>query len=425
MNRPSSVHIDDFAAPEFSAEIAAMMDAVAPLAATIRLEPAVVCAEAERRSGLHDFGPERFREPLAVFCRAVQRAGLSPFGLVSTFEYTVSLLVNRLRVHDLLARHPEIHAVPITAPVIICGQPRTGTTHLHNLIASDARWRSLPYWESVEPVLSADEAAAVAAGAPDPRPARAATSLAALNTMMPLFVRMHEMTADAVHEEIALLANEFCTQQIEALARMPEYRDWYLAADQLTVYRSLRTMLQVCTFLRPDAGTRWVLKTPQHTERIRELVDVFPDATFVVTHRDPVAVTASVCTMLAYLERSRVATPDAAATGRYWADRMVQMFRDVVRDRDLLPPERTLDVHFDDFMRDDIATVARIYEIAGQPFDAAARAAMDAFMAEHPRGKHGGIEYDLAQLGLDKEELRARTAFYVERFGIDIEPGWA
>jgi hypothetical protein len=291
------------------------------------------------------------------------RAGLSPFGVVSTHEYLVSLLVTRLRVHDLLARRPEIHDIPIEAPLVICGQPRTGTTHLHNLFAADPRRRSLPYWEAVEPVLSAADAAAVTAGAPDPRPGRAAQSLAALNAMLPLFVRMHEMTADAAHEEIALLAVDLCTQQIEALALMPEYRDWYLAADQLPVYESLRTLLQVCTFLRPEAGNRWVLKTPQHTERFRELVHVVPDATFVVTHRDPVAVIASVCTMLAYLQRARVATPDAAAVGRSWADRLVQMLADVVRDRDLLPADRSIDVRFDDLTADESGTVARIAEL--------------------------------------------------------------
>ena len=425
MARSSNVRIDDFAHPTFPVETLAMMEAVAPLAATVRLDPEVVCADAKRRSGLDDFGPDRFREPLAIFCEAVQAAGLSPFGLLSTYEYTVSLLVNRLRVHDLLARHPEIHDIAIDAPLIICGQPRTGTTHLHNLIAADERWRSLPYWESVEPVLSADDAASVAAGTPDPRPARAAASLAALNVMLPLFVRMHEMTTDAVHEEIALLANEFCTQQIEALALMPAYRDWYLAVDQLPVYRSMRTMLQVCTFLRPELGNRWVLKTPQHTERFRELVQVFPDATFVVTHRDPVAVTASVCSMLAYLERVRTEAPDAIATGRYWADRMVQMFSDVVRDRDLLPAQRTIDVHFDEFMHDDIAMVARIYDLAGQPFDETTRATMEAFMVDHPRAKHGGIDYELEPLGLDKADLRTRTAFYTERFRVTTEARWA
>lgn len=402
-----------------------MMDAIAPHAANLQLDPAVVCADAEQRSGLHDFGPEHFREPLAIFCRAMHGAGLSKFGWVSTYEYTVSLLVNRLRVQDLLRRHPQIHDIAIDRPLIICGQPRTGTTHLHNLISADTRWRSLPYWESVEPVLSSHEAAAVAAGGPDPRPARAEASLALLNTMMPLFVRMHEMTADAAHEEIALLANEFCTQQIEALALMPEYRDWYLTCDQLLVYQSLRTMLQVCTFLRPDKGARWVLKTPQHTERFRELVQVFPDATFVVTHRDPVAVTASVCTMLAYLARGRVEAPDPVAVGHYWTDRMVQMFRDVVRDRELLPTDRTLDLHFDEFMRDDIASVEAIYRVAGETFDDSVRAAMDTFMADNPRGKYGGVEYDLSSFGLDQRELRARMAFYDERFGVSTEPRWA
>jgi hypothetical protein len=81
-------------------------------------------------------------------------------------------------------------------------------------------------------------------------------------------------------------------------------------------------------------------------------------------------------------------------------------------------------VHFDEFMHDDIAMVARIYDLAAVPFDETTRATMEAFMVHHPRGKHGGIDYELAPLGLDKDELRARTAFYTERFRVSTEPRW-
>jgi hypothetical protein len=90
-------------------------------------------------------------------------------------------------------------------------------------------------------------------------------------------------------------------------------------------------------------------------------------------------------------------------------------------DRDLLPFDRTIDVHFDEFMADDVAMVARVYDLAGQPFDQAARSAMQRFMAEHPRGRFGTIDYDLVEFGLDPLERRRALSFYTERFGVTLE----
>jgi hypothetical protein len=126
--------------------------------------------------------------------------------------------------------------------------------------------------------------------------------------------------------------------------------------------------------------------------------------------------------MAAYTARMNTAPPiDLHATGRYWRDRIVDLFHACVRDRHLASPARSTDVRFDDFMRDDLATVRRIYALAGQPVTAEAEAAWAAFMATHPRGVHGTVEYDLAQFGLDADEIRRACAFYVERFGIRLE----
>jgi hypothetical protein len=317
----------------------------------------------------------------------------------------------------VLSRHPEIHDVRIERPIIICGLPRTGTTHLHNLMAADPALRSLPYWESLEPVLADGERPAP--GEPDPRRARAELAVGFINRAMPYFKRMHEMTVDHVHEEIQLLAIDFSTMLFETMAPMPTWRDYYLAHDQTPHYEYLRTILEVLQWQR--GGQRWVLKSPQHLEQFPVLRKTFPDATFVVTHRDPVAVTTSVATMITYTARMSQDKVDPRRIGGYWADRIERMLRACVEDRDILPVEQSIDVHFDEFMADDVAMVERIYDLAGQPMTADARAAMDAFMAEHPRGRHGGVLYDLADFELDKDERRRALRFYVERFGVTEE----
>jgi len=416
--RPAPVRIDDLADPKFPPDTAEILSAMAAMADGVRLEPDALMEDAAAKTGRSDFGDDRFREPLDVLCTAFRtEAGLSGPGLVSNHALFVQLLSNRLLIQDLLRRHPEIHDVRIEAPIIVCGLPRTGTTHLHNLMAADPALRSLPYWESLEPVLPDDQRPPP--GEPDPRLARTEVALDFINSAMPYFKRMHEMTVDHVHEEIQLLAIDFSTMLFETTAAMPSWRDYYLAHDQTPHYEYLRTVLKVLQWLR--GGERWVLKSPQHIEQFPALRATFPDATFVVTHRDPVSVTTSVATMITYTARLSHERVDPHFIGGYWADRIVRMLRSCADERDMLPAHQSIDVHFDEFMADDVAMVERIYDLAGQPTTDDARAAMRAFMDDHPRGKFGGIVYDLADFGLDPSERRDALRFYTDRFDVTAE----
>ena len=166
-------------------------------------------------------------------------------------------------------------------------------------------------------------------------------------------------------------------------------------------------------------GTRWVLKSPQHLEQFPVLAATFPDATFVLTHRDPVEVTTSMLTMICYATRMAVTHPDPVKITRYWLDRIDDLLDGCVRDRDVLPAGQSIDIGFDDFMADEQATIQAIYEKAGQPFDAGVQTAMQQFLAEHPRGRYGGVIYDPEALGLDVTEVAHRFRAYRERFVAD------
>jgi hypothetical protein len=417
--RPAPVRIDDYENPRFSADVRAIHDAVAPMAAELRLEAEPMLEQARTETGLtRGFEDAAFRERLDVLLTGLRdEAGLSPFGVLSDHTMVVGLLRSRLLIQDLLDRHPEIRDIPIAAPIVIVGLPRTGTSHLHNLISSDPALRSLPYWEALQPVLAPSEQPV--AGEPDPRFASTEVALDMLGAAAPLFERMHEMTVEHVHEEIQLLAIDLSSMLFETMAVMPTWRDYYLGHDQTPHYQYLKTVLQVLTWLR--GGERWVLKSPQHCEQIRALLNVFPDATFVVTHRDPVSVTASVVTMLTYAARMSVAHPDPLVYGPYWSQRVEDLLHGCERDRDLIPDGQAIDVRFHEFMADDFAMVERIYAVAGQPMTTAARASMEAFLAAHPRGKFGTVIYDLADFGIDASERRAALASYAERFGTEDE----
>jgi Sulfotransferase family len=416
--RPPPVTIDDLAEPRLSPEAASIMAMMAEAAGGLELAPGPLMAAAVEQTGLSDFGDLDFVERLGVLCAALSdEADLSPAGVTAQHVLIVGLLKNRLLVEECIARHPEIPDIEVRAPIVICGLPRTGTTHLHNLMSADPALRSLPYWESLEPVLAEGERPPP--GGEDPRRERTEQALWFVEAVMPYFKRMHEMTVDHVHEEIQLLAIDFSTMLFETIAPMPSWRDHYLARDQRPSYAYLRRVLQVLQFQR--GGTRWVLKSPQHLEQFPALVDTFPDATFVVTHRDPVSVTASMVTMLAYSARMSHDRVDLAWMGRYWSDRLEGMLRSCVAGRDALPTDRTIDVRFDEFMSDDMAMVDRVYEMAGQPMTDDARRKMAAFMAAHPRGRHGAVRYGLPTFGLDPTERRAALTFYTERFGVAPE----
>ena len=326
--RPPAVRIDDLAEPRFSDEARAVLDFMNEAGSELTLDPATLMDAAIAETGLDGFGPGDFVPRLEVLCRAMhEEGGFNDAGVLQQHTLILGLLKNRLLIEDLVARHPEILDEEIKAPIVICGLPRTGTTHLHNLISADPALRSLPYWESLEPVLAERERPA--AGAPDPRRERTAVALSFLDVALPYFNRMHEMTVDHAHEEIQLLAVDFSSMLLETTAPMPTWRDAYRARDQGPSYAYLRRVLQVLQWLR--GGTRWVLKSPQHLEQFPALLGTFPDATFVVTHRDPVSVTTSMVTMLAYASRLGRDRVDVVGIGRYWADRLELMLRELRR----------------------------------------------------------------------------------------------
>jgi hypothetical protein len=179
-------------------------------------------------------------------------------------------------------------------------------------------------------------------------------------------------------------------------------------------------VLQLLQWQDGQAGRRrdrWVLKSPQHLEQLGPLLTTFPDATIVMTQRDPVSVVQSAATMMAYGSRMSYRSTDPVAYLEYWTDRIGRLLDAAVRDAPLIPEDRRIDVPFHEFMADDVAMVERIYEVAGLPMTDAARQQMDDHMASHTRGRFGQVVYDLrADFGADPADVRARFSEYFEAF---------
>ncbi len=408
------IRIADLARPELTAAQRAAIARAA--AAPVTLSEEAVLAAAVRQTGLSEFGSDDFRPRLRVWLRAVDEDDrLGPVGRLGLWAQCVRFLSNRLRLEDLVRRHPEILAVEIRRPVVVAGLPRSGTTHLVNLLAADTRFRSLPYWEALEPIPARGEGPG--RDGRDPRYLRCLAQYEQAAARLPHLRAMHDMPPEHVHEEVELLDLDVASYQLEWVCLAPRWRDHYLGLDMRPHYAFLKKALQALTWLRgPD---RWVLKSPQHLEQLLPLHETFPDATIVLTHRDPVSVIQSAITMMAYGERMRRTRIDLPTLADYWIDRVERLLRACVRDRDRLPAARSVDVPFHEFMADELGTVRRIFEHAGLAPTDEARAALAAFLADNRRGKHGRVAYDLRRdFGVDPDAVRRRFAFYLERFAV-------
>lgn len=379
-----------------------------------------VLGAASAATGLDDFGPEDFKERLAVWLDEIDSDGnRSAYSRMLAFVLSVKYAGSRLRVQQLLSRHPEIHDIEISAPVVVTGLPRTGTTNLVNMLAADDRFRSMPLWETDEPVPVPGEGPG--ADGLDPRFKRCQEGWVAFQHSNPYLAAWHPMNPEHIDEDMSLMQLDFSSYYFESLMQMaPKWRDYYLAHDQTPHYEYLRTMLKVLTWFR--GPQRWVLKCPQHLENLGPLTTVFPDATLVMTQRDPVGVVQSAATLRAYGARTMYHRFDVGQLLDYWAALVERLLRGAARDRHLLADGRVLDVPFHEYMADTMGTVEQVYEHAGIELTEQARAQITAYVDAHPRDKHGSMGYDLrADFGVTPEELRERYAFHLEQHPVPVE----
>lgn len=379
------------------------------------LDEQSILDDARRKAGLDDFGDESFREPLRVLLGALDgEAGLFDFGRAAQRGRIVDLLVNRLRVEDAFRRRPEIAAEEIGAPIVIVGLPRTGTTFLHRTLAQDPRFFSARWFECRYPAPFPGDVL----GADDPRIAQAKAEVQAMLDASPALAAIHPLDAMAPDEEILLLEHSFLSTVPESAANVPSYGRWLDAHDQTPGYRYLRKLLQFLQWQKKRSGQRaerWVLKTPHHLGYADVLLDVFPGALIVQTHRDPLESIPSLASMITTLWVLVAEHVDPRVVGRLWNDKMAAALRRCLAVRDRYP-DRFVDVWYLDAVRDPVAQARRIYEAAGLAFTAEVERAMRDFMATNPREGRPPHQYTLEEFGLTPESIARDFADYRARF---------
>jgi len=414
MTQPEIIDITDLNDPKLTP---IQQQALAGAAAVpVQFDQAAILNSARAETGLSDFGAMDFTKRLNVWLQAINEdVDASDIMRINLHQMCVRYAATRLRIEDMIRRHPEILNIKIDRPIIVAGLPRSGTTHLLGLISADSRLRSLPWWEATAPVPIPGEAAP--RDKTDPRWIRAEQGWQGYDALLPYMKLMHEFSPDHISEDIELQAVDFSSYLLEWLAQVPRWRDYYFAHDQSGTYAYLKRGLQVLTFIH--GPNRWVLKCPQHMEQLPVLKKTFPDATYVITHRDPVASIQSAITMSCYAARVFRRRVDAGGYRDYWIDRYQRLLKRCVADRDCLPDAQTLDVYFHEWTRDPDTILRDVYRRADLPLGEGTLAELHAYLKEHEHGVSGKIVYNLQRdFGISAEEIRSKFDFYFKRFAV-------
>lgn len=366
---------------------------------------------AERTTGLSNWGGADIRTPLSVLVKSFDEdAGLNLGGRIVVRAYLHRLLCNRLKIENDIALHPDIESVEIRRPVFIVGLPRTGSTLLQRLLSRDPQVRSLQTWEMMFPSPPPEQASY----ASDPRIAEAARRLKVLMWAAPDFVAAHELAVGEPEECVGLLQTSLVTNAFELMTELRGYRDWYRQQDPRIAYRYYKRQLKHLQWRM--ARDHWVLKCPVHLFGLEALLQEFPDAIIVQTHREPVSVMPSVCSLFSVVQVLLCESADTHGLAADWVLRWARACDEAIALRERYPSAQFVDVSYRALITEPEATVAQLYAECGYSLSDAAIEAMRAWRAGNPQHKHGKHRYTLEQFGLTAEQVNAEFAHYTARF---------
>jgi sulfotransferase family protein len=375
--------------------------------------PDELVAEACTTAALDDFGSESFREGLEVYCASVSsEADLNEVGTIGIRANIVASLVNRLRVVDWWNQHPDVADEHIDAPLIVIGMFRAGTTFLSYLLERDRRNRALLRWEAGDSVPPPTPT--TYRSGPRVEAARAAGDM--LEQLNPRLRAIHHEEPDGPTECISVMSQDFKSLSWEAISNVPAYGRWLLATDQRSAYEYHRLALQVLQ--NGGVRGRWTLKSPHHAIALDALTAVYPDAQLVLLHRDPVALCASVCSLITELSGCFSDADHRAYITEHWVAVLEESIRRVDSFRVAHPEHPIVDVLYDDLVRDPVGTVASIYGAFGDEVDPGTHDAMTAYASAHPKGSLGAHRYTLAEYGLNNGEIHERFSGYIDRYDV-------
>jgi hypothetical protein len=368
-------------------------------------------AGATAESGLTDFGPGDFRAGLDVLLDSLEHDGdLDPATDDAVIGDLRRRLVNRLEVEAWYTEHPEVHDVAIDGPIDINGLPRTGTTALADMLSLDPQFRCLTGWEQSRPVpppVRGYEAS-------DPR----RQAFVDLQTKRSEAQRaMHIVEIDATMEDTELLGMAFHGQQMTL--PVAGYRTWWRQADLTETFAYHRRVVRLLGSRKPPE--RWLFKAPHHNFHLEALLGAYPDARFVMTHRDPAKVVPSYTSLVSTVFPPAEGERDLAALGAEVANHLREGAEQAIEQRSRIGETRFLDVHHRDLVADPKGTVRRVYDWLDLELRPDVAASIFDWQHDHAVGAGGAHRYTAEQFGLSADRIRSDFDFYIRHFDVAVE----
>jgi hypothetical protein len=367
---------------------------------------------ATNATGLSDFGDNTLLERVRLVVDVCNDSGLDADGEPAAIATIDGLLTSRLQFFEDRKRFP-LAAEQIIRPIFATGEPRSGTTLLHALLAVDPNARALRFWELMYPSPPPGMAAPN-----DPRRAQADNDWRAILERIPPWLVSHpynDELGDGLPECERTWAFDFRSMVPSIWWRVPMLMRPALPQDHAVQYGIHRMMLQHVQYTRPEKY--WVLKG-WHTRRLAALFATYPDACIVWVHRDPVQVIASQITAFGQINECLAGSLDWDA----WAKAQLETARQSIHpnlDDPLVDDPRIHHVRYPDFARDPVGTIKDVYWKYGLPFTSETESAMREWLANNPGDRHGKFVYSTDVLPEDVDALNAEFAPYRRRFGLD------
>lgn len=380
------------------------------------LDAAGIIAEAEARVGVADTDPGVSGNLERLVAALRETFPMSEVGETRARSILTMDATNRLQSLKWLRDHPGIGDEPIEAPVFLMGLPRSGTTYFQYLFDRDPRFRLIRTWEASMP-----------SPPPGYDPASVESRRAAWRELQKQrghfdgFEALHLYDDDGSDECHAFLQQSWGAAGLNNLYRVPRYFDWLLdEADLAETYRIHKRQLQ-CLQWRSQPKP-WALKYPNHVVAMNDILEVYPDARFVMTHRDPAQVVGSISKMTWNLRGMCAADPvDMREVGHDMLH-FIQRHVDRIMDFDAGPHgHRIVHVDYYALIADPVRQMRAIHAGLGiDTPDGVAKTVGD-WHASNPKNARGKNDYSLDQYGLDVEAVLEQFAPYRERFGVPTE----
>ena len=391
----------------------ALIGMLQPLGITPRrVDPDVIEKKAMRVTGLSDLGDGMHRVGMEALVKSVDEAPMTDFGILSSTGFGVAGMTNRLRMIDYFKKHPEVADVKIEKPVFIVGFPRTGTTLLQNLLHLSEDRRALPFWELTNPIPVSDNSEKDI----KKRQRRAKFHLAVANFVVPEMKFIHEVRHDSLEECWSLFIPQFSVQNWEMTNKWPDYGRFIGQHNMKAAYQEYRKYLQVIAHRIPDK--KLILKCPDHMWHLDALLEVFPDACIVWTHRDPSRSIPSYCSLASLNWRLLYGQFEPKELGPYIENRFFEGVQRGMAIRERVGEDRFLDVNFRTLLNNPVEAVNNITSHFGlTPVD---EGKMDEYLKRDRPDNRGKHTYTADHYGLNTEEVKLRFKNYIDRFNISL-----